>query len=34
MGSEACEKRVMSWDELGAGGTVGYVGNLIFLLRS
>lgn len=34
MNSEACEKRVMSWEKLGAGGAVRYVGNLIFLLRS
>lgn len=34
MGSEACEKTVMSWEELGSGGAVEYTGNLIFLLRS
>lgn len=34
MGLEACEKRVRSWEELGAGGAVACVGNVIFLLRS
>lgn len=34
MGSEACEKTVMSCEELGSGGAVEYIGNLIFLLRS